>query len=121
MSIEDFRRELELSRAAISRDYASLRSELDFVAKAKRGVAKKPLPWLGGAAALGYLLAGRRRKRKERRKKARQQASDATESAARITVLGVLIATFRFLLPVLKPMISSYAAKRLGAFAASKF
>jgi hypothetical protein len=117
--IEEFRRELEASRVAIRGDYSALRRELDFVGKARRSVASKPLPWLGGAAAIGWLFAGRRKARKARRQKT--AGAEAVESAKQVTILGVLIAALRMLFPVVQPLLTAYASRKVGEFAARRF
>lgn len=119
MSAEELRRELEASRLAIRRDYRALRSELDFVSKARHAVVRKPLPWLGGAAAIGYLFAGRRTKARNRRKK--DGTAQAIESAGRITMLGMIFAALRFLFPVFQPLLTAYAARKVGEFASRRF
>ena len=46
------------SRAAILRDTAAVRSELDLAAKIQNSVRSRPFAWLGGAAVAGYFFAG---------------------------------------------------------------
>lgn len=116
MNADELRQEIAASRAAIRQDFSALRDELDFAAKAKRSVARNPVPWLGGAAFLGFLLSGRKRA------KSRSRKGDAIqEPAKKLTVLGVLLAAARFLLPLARPALTDFATRKLADFAASRF
>lgn len=114
MSIDDIRLEIDASRRAIRHDYAALRAELDFVAKTKRAVVERPLPWLGGAAALGFLFSGRRRRQARKLKSGKPGAS---ESAKRFTILGALFAAARLIFPLVRPQLTAFAARKLTGFA----
>ena len=114
MSIDDIRRDIDSSRRAIRHDFAALRGELDFAAKAKRAVAKRPLPWLGGAVFLGFLLSGRR-KQKTRRLKGGKP--DVSEPVKRFTILGVLFTAIRFIFPLVRPQITAFALEKLAGVA----
>ncbi len=109
MSIDDLRLEIDASRRAIRQDFTSLREELDFAAKAKRAVAERPLPWLGGAAFLGFLLSGRRRQKAKRK----GGKPGAEEPVKRFTMLGVLLAALRLIFPLVQPQLSAFAARKL--------
>ncbi|MGH8046419.1 MAG: hypothetical protein ACREKL_04165 [Chthoniobacterales bacterium] len=112
MNADDIRQELAASRRAIQHDYASLRAELDFVAKTKRAVVDHPLPWLGGSALVGWILSGRR-KRKARKLKAGATA----ESVKGITLFGTLFALLRLIFPLARPWLAKLAADKLTDFA----
>ncbi len=88
MKIDDLRLELDATRRTIRSDYSALRHELDFAGKAKRAVAEHPFPWLGGAAILGFLFSGRRRRKEPRRKGGKPGAA---ESAKRFSLLGLFV------------------------------
>lgn len=114
MSADNLRQEIAASRLAIEGDVAMLRAELDFVTKTKRAVVERPLPWLGGAALVGYILSGRRRK------KAARHAKGKPEAARRLTVLGVLAGTARLLFPLARPLVTEFATRKLTEFAAKR-
>ncbi len=109
MTIDDIRLEIDASRRAIRNDYSALRAELDFAAKTKRAVVEHPLPWLGGAAFLGFLLSGRRR-RKERKRK-------GEKSARGITIFGVLLTIVRLIFPFVQPHLTTFATHKLANLA----
>lgn len=122
MSIEKIRQDLEKSRASIGTDYAALRAELDYVAKAKKSVKEYPASWLGGAAVAGFIGARIfKRKRSKPKRVKRVAQNEVAESAKKITFLSVVLAIFRLIMPMLKPALVSYAGKRIGAFASSRF
>jgi hypothetical protein len=115
ISADDLRQEIAASRLAIKGDVTTLRAELDFVTKAKRSVVERPLPWLGGAALVGYILSGRRRKKAARHAKGKPE-----ETARRFTLLGLLLGTARMLFPLARPLVTEFATRKLTEFAARR-
>jgi len=116
ISADDIRQEIAASRRALQDDVGTLRAELDFVSKAKRAVVERPLPWLGGAALLGYILSGRRRKKA----RAARHAKGEPEAAKRLTLVGVLFGTARLLFPLARPLMEQFATRKLTEFAAKR-
>ena len=107
------------SRAAILRDTSAVRAELDFAAKIQNSVRSRPFAWLGGAAAIGYLLAGPKTRTKTVTKIAPGKSSDPvreTKKKAR-GFLDLLLSLLKLTIPLLRPALSAYAAKRFGDFA----
>ena len=111
--------ELRRSRLAIARDTTAITEEFNLLGKIKRSVKSRPLAWLGGAAALGYIFAGP--KTKTLTKKVPQKCFYTTEKSAStskdrrhwlMTAFGI----FKMALPFVRPAISAYAARRLGEF-----
>lgn len=116
ISADDIRQEIAASRRALQDDVGTLRAELDFVSKTKRAVVERPLPWLGGAALLGYILSGRRRKKV----KAARHTKGEPETAKRLTLVGILLGTTRLLFPLARPLIAEFATRKLTEFAAKR-
>lgn len=111
--------ELRRSRLAIARDVHAVADEIDIAAKLKRSVKRRPLAWLGSAAALGYILAGPKTRRAAA--KGKKGTADMPPAAPRggwAVFFSSLLTVFKLLLPVLRPALSAYAAQRLGEFAA---
>ena len=111
--------ELRRSRLAIARDTTAITEEFNLLGKIKRSVKSRPLAWLGGAAALGYIFAGP--KTKNLTKKAPQKGGDTTEKSASTSKdrrhwLMTSFGIFKMALPFVRPAISAYAARRLGEF-----
>lgn len=121
MTKEQILAELSESRAALARDGAALRAELDFAAKFNQRVRRKPMAWLGGAAALGWLLAGPKTKTRVVTKFVKspgKRAQCAEKSfAARRGPFALLMAAFRFAAPLVKPALSAYIGKRFTELA----
>ena len=122
MTKEQIQAEVAQSRAAIARDYASVRREMDFQAKLNHLVRRKPMAWLGGAAALGWLLSGPKTKTRVVTKFVKSDGKpvrhEEKKPASRLGVLGVLITLVKFSLPLLKPVLTAYAGKRFADIAA---
>ncbi|MFZ4681970.1 MAG: hypothetical protein ACOYMS_05680 [Terrimicrobiaceae bacterium] len=121
MTKEQLLAEVARSRSSIARDYSSVRREFDVQAKVNQLVRRKPLAWLGGAAALGWLLSGPKTKTRvvTRFLKADGKPSKRVEEpVARLGFLGVLLAVIKFSLPLLKPVLTAYAGKRFADLAA---
>jgi len=110
-TIDDIRLEIDASRRAIRTDYAALRGELDFAAKAKRVIAKRPLPWLGGAAFLGFLLSGRKKVKVYETKGGKGKPT--VKSSKGITVLSVLLGAARLIFPLVRPQLTALALSKL--------
>lgn len=124
MTKEQILADLARSRSEMARDCSALRRELDLKAKFNRVVRRNPFAWFGGAAALGWMLAGpkTRTRTKTITKPAlpgEKPAPPAENVVARTGFVAVLLGLARFLLPVLKPVLTTYAT-RLLADAAGK-
>jgi hypothetical protein len=117
MTAEEIRLQIDASRRAIQVDYASLRAEMDVAAKTKRAIMEHPLPWLGGAAMLGFLFSGRR---KEKTHKLKVKGGGEVKVVEKFTFFGALLAMLRFLLPLARPAIQAIATQKLTEFAARR-
>ncbi len=108
--------ELRLSRAAISRDAAAVADEINLAAKLKKSVRARPLAWLGGAAAFGWILAGPKTRVVTKTAKGKKSAT-LPEKSRPAGFWGILVALFKIALPLARPALSAYAARRLGEMA----
>ena len=122
MTKEQILAEVARSRSSIARDYSAVRQELDFPSKVNQLFRRKPMAWLGGAAALGWLLSGPKTKTRVVTRFLKSDGKLARrvekEPASRMGLLGFLIAVIRFSLPLLKPVLTAYAGKRFADLAA---
>ncbi len=110
--------ELRLSRRAMSRDAAAVVEEINLASKLKKSVRTRPLAWLGGAAALGYILAGPKTRVVTKPGKGNTaNTSEKSRPGAPVGFWGVVISLFKFALPLARPALSAYAARRLGELA----
>lgn len=113
-------REVEASRRAIHRDVTALHYQMDFQARAKDAIRNRPALWLGGSAAIGFVFAifGRRPRKKSRPQAGASPASAAVvESAKSLTVLGVVLSIIKTLLPLARPVLTAFAARRFAEMA----
>lgn len=113
--------ELRRSRLAIARDTASIAEEVNIVSKIRRSVIARPLAWLGGAAALGYILSGPKTRKAPKSVSNKKGSKSAKAEPARRGMpqaLAILFNLVKFLLPILRPALSAYAAQRLGDLSA---
>lgn len=117
MKRQEILAEVARSREAVSHSYRAARVELDLASQLGRSVRRKPMAWLGGAAALGWLLAGPKTKTRVVTKPARPGAAPSKgRPPARWGRMALLIALVRGLLPFVKPALTAYAGRRLAQF-----
>ena len=107
------------SRAAIKRDTVAVRAELDLATKLQNSVRSRPFAWLGGAAAIGYFFAGPKTRTKTVTKYIKGKSGEAVreKKSKPRGFFAVLLSLFRLALPLVRPALSAYAAKRFGDFA----
>ncbi len=107
------------SRAAIKRDTVAVRAELDLATKLQNSVRSRPFAWLGGAAAIGYFFAGPKTRTKTVTKYIKGKSGGAVREEKKKPrgFFAVLLSLFRLALPLVRPALSAYAAKRFGDFA----
>lgn len=107
------------SRAAILRDTVAVRAALDVAARIQNSVRSRPFAWLGGAAAIGYFFAGPKTRTKTVTKyvggKPGKPAREKEKKPRGF--FSVLLSIFKLALPLVRPALSAYAAKRFGDFA----
>lgn len=110
--------ELARSRAAIRRDAGAVRSQFDVAARVRQSVLARPVAWLGGAAAIGYMLAGPKTRTKTVVKFSGKKPGRAEKAKSGPRGFwGILLAVVRLAVPLVRPALSAYAARRLGSFA----
>ena len=118
MTKDDILAELRLSRIAIATDVAAVRRELDFKAKLSDVVRKKPFAWFGGAAALGWWLAGPKSRTRVVTKmvdaKGKRIKTAAPKAAKSAGWFGFLFTILKFAFPYLRPALSSYAIRQMS-------
>ncbi|MEI8386797.1 MAG: hypothetical protein WCG76_04285 [Verrucomicrobiota bacterium] len=107
------------SRTAILRDTAAVRAELDIAAKIQNSVRSRPFAWLGGAAAIGYFFAGPKTRTKTVTKYVRGKSGEPARKPDKKPrgLFHILLSLFRLALPLIRPALTAYAAKRFGDFA----
>ncbi|HEU4679354.1 MAG TPA: hypothetical protein VFS35_07525 [Terrimicrobiaceae bacterium] len=123
MTKDEILAELSTSRAAITREYGVLRSELDFKTKLDNIVRRRPYLWLSGAAALGWVLAGPKKRTRVVTKFVKQNGTPVVvreKGKRRAGFIALLLGVMRFTFPLVKPALTAYAGK-VFADMATKF
>lgn len=114
---EEILAEIARSRASITRDAAAVRNSLDFAAKIKSSVRSRPFSWLGGATAVGYILAGPKIRTKTLTKDAQGKITVPGEIKKTRGFFGLLSGLIKLAFSLLRPALSAYAVRRFGALA----
>jgi len=111
--------ELARSRAAIARDTSAIRDEINVASKFRRSVKSRPFAWLGGAAAIGYFLAGPKTRTKTVTKVVREKGPGPAkvETKKQHGFWDILFSLIKLCVPLVRPALSAYAARRIGDFA----
>ena len=111
--------DLARSRAAIVRDIAGVRAELDVAAKVQNSFRRRPFAWLGGAAVIGYFFAGPKTRTKTVTKIARGKSKDPVPETTKKPrgSAGIFLSLIKLALPLIRPALTAYAAKRFSEFA----
>lgn len=124
MTKESLLADLHATRAGVTSGTASLKRELNLEAKLQKLVRHKPLLWFGGAAAVGWILAGPHTKRKVVTKyvdaeghKVKPKGQAVRNKAGRF---GLLLTLLKMAFPYLKPALTDFAARQLDLWAARR-
>ena len=113
--------ELRRSRLAIARDTNAISDQLNMSAKIQRSVKRHPLAWIGGAAALGYIFAGPKTKTITKIVPAQsvpdKKNPPPVEKKNTSHFLESFLRFFKVIFPLVRPVLMSYATRRMGEFA----
>jgi hypothetical protein len=105
--------ELERARSTTSANFHLLRRDLDFSLRAKKSFAKNPLPWLGGAAFLGLLVARIPRRTKKVVRVVPKRKDDTAEKAGKA---GLLLAAMKMAFDFARPALLKWATQRFSNY-----
>ncbi|HEY5742069.1 MAG TPA: hypothetical protein VIS99_05960 [Terrimicrobiaceae bacterium] len=114
MTKEEILTELSTSRAALSREYVALRTELDFKSKLNALVRRKPYAWLSGAAAIGWFLAGPKTKTRVVTKVVKDDGKPIVvkeKKKGSVGLVALLLGVMRFVFPIVRPALTNYASR----------
>jgi hypothetical protein len=106
--------ELQRSRAAASANVQLLRRDLDFSTRAKKAFKKSPLPWLGGAAVLGLIVARIPRQKKKVVTVYPKKEEPAIEKAGKA---GLVLGALKIAFDVARPAILKWVTQRVSDYA----
>ena len=107
--------ELARARARLTDSTLALRHDLDFPTRAKNAFKKSPLPWIGGAALVGLIIARLPGKKTTKVVVARKSKEPAIETAGKAgLILGALKIAFDFA----RPTLLNWATQRFSDYVA---
>lgn len=120
-------REVELSRSAIRRDFNGLREELNLAKKVEKVIRKKPFWWLAGAGISGFVIASLRGGRPSAKTPGRaaeksagkSERSSLEQGVKALGFWGFVLSLFKIAFPVVRPLLSAYATRRMAELAMS--
>jgi hypothetical protein len=107
--------EIARSRQAVARDFSAARESLDVRLRVASSIRTRPLAWVAGDVALGWMLAGP--KTRVVRSASGRKSLPVKKPKAKIGLFGLLLGLIKLGIPVLKPAFSAYAARRLAEVA----
>ncbi|MGC1482019.1 MAG: hypothetical protein WA771_16090 [Chthoniobacterales bacterium] len=118
MTRQEALQELEASRLAVARDYHQVRAAANVPARTKKAFRRHPLPWLGGAATIGWLLSGRTRKKKAvLQQRIDDHGAVVSQKTKKLGIVTILLSAVRLAIPVLRPAFTALAAKKFADLA----
>lgn len=109
--------ELARARSAASANAQLLRRDLDFPTRAKKAFKKSPLPWLGGAALLGLIVA-----RIPRRVKTQKVVTVFPKKETPVETAGkagLVLGALKIAFDMARPALMKWATQRIADYAAT--
>jgi len=106
--------QLAQARATISGNAVALRHDLDFPTRAKNAFKRSPIPWLGGAALLGLLVARLPRRTKTVAPVAAKSKKEAVvEEAGKA---GLVLGALKIAFDLARPALTRWATQRISDY-----
>lgn len=102
--------ELEVARKSMHFAMSDVREGANVNRRVRRGLSRHTLLWLGGALALGFLLALRRRRPKTVKVKFKKETGPSTEKMASA---GIMMAILKLAMDAARPTLMRLASERL--------
>ena len=123
MTKDEILAEISRSRAGLTREWEALRREFDFKAKLNNIVRRKPYLWLSGAAALGWVVAGPKRKTRVVTKVIQPGGKPVVvkeKGKRRAGLVALILGLMRLAVPIIKPAVTAYAGKFIADMASKR-
>jgi len=109
--------QLAQARATMSGNAVALRHDLDFPTRAKNAFKRSPIPWLGGAALLGLIVARLpRRTKKVAPVSAKSKREPVVEEAGKA---GLVLGALKIAFDLARPALIKWATKRFSDYVAA--
>lgn len=108
----ELRRRIASSRADVVRDVGGLEYELNFPLKIKKSFQRNTVFWVGGALALGLLVALLRARTHKVYLSAAGKKVSGFNREKNLLNAGLLMSAIRLAGPLLQPVVAGYFAKK---------
>ncbi len=116
-SLDDLRQEIAHSRDRLGRDLSGLSYELDFPLKLKKSFQRQSKVWAAGAMIIGVLLSFRRGGKRTIMIEKGGGSKKGQEQKKGMVAAGLAMGGLRLVGTLLRPMVMSYLAKKVGGYA----
>jgi hypothetical protein len=107
--------ELARSRSRLSTNFAGLRSDLDFPAKARRAFSQNPAIWIGGAALFGLAFS----RWLGRPKKVVVDRRGKTAPLAKAGKAGFMLGMLKIAFDLTRPALTGWLTQRVADYLAA--
>ena len=107
---QQLKEEIAISRERVTRNLRSLRYELDVPRKIRRSIRTHPIVWIGGAIALGAIVAALSHGRK-----IAKVAAKSTKPPKNVLAVGFTLSALKIAAQLLKPVVIKFVEKKLAS------
>ena len=107
---QQLREEIAASRDRVTRNLHTLRYELDVPRKIRRSVRAQPVLWIGGAVAIGAIVAAL----SHGRKIAKVAAKNA-KPPKNVLAMGFALGALKIAAQLLKPVVIKFVEKKMAS------
>jgi len=102
--------EIAASRESVTRNLGNLRYELDVPRKIRRSIRRQPVLWIGGAIAIGVLVAALSHGRK-----IVKVAAKSAKPQKDVMAMGLALGALKIAAQILKPMAIKFVEKKMAS------
>ena len=109
-STEQLKEGITASRESVARNLSNLRYELDVPRKIRRSVRQQPVLWIGGAIAIGVIVAALSHGRK-----IAKVAAKSAKPQKDVMAMGLALGVLKIAAQVLKPAVIKFVEKKMAS------
>ena len=108
--VQQLREEIAASREDVTRNLRTLRYELDVPRRIRRSVRAQPVVWIGGAVALGAIVAVLSHGRK-----IAKVAAKSAKPPKNVVAMGFALGAVKIAAQLLKPVVIKFVEKKMAS------
>ena len=109
-SAEQLKEEIRVSRESVARNLGNLRYELDVPRKVRQSVRRQPVLWIGGAIAIGVIVAALSHGRK-----IVKVAAKSAKPQKDVLAMGFALGALKIAAQILKPAVIKFVEKKMAS------